>query len=148
MSVSDKTIYFTLLSSASLAHFPANTASKFCVQLSKEYHFPAGQTYVGLAELSLPVTTASDSDLFVYSDVSAFCAVGDTESRLLRHIRLSKGVQRLEFAHIFFHTLDKNHFDTITVYLADENGAPFFTPGGGVLPLPTTLVLCIKTTTS
>ena len=119
---------------------------KFSPALSQMLGFDADTTYDGHAEhiAKLPMNLTGNVNLvYVYCDLLEQVLVGDTKAPLLRIVSRSTDmtssldyIEHVTFNPVQYVPLQKKCFDTITINLMMDTGAPMsFFPGKSIIVL-------------
>lgn len=138
--------FLFLPSNSSKSFHKDNTLSKFTTRLFQPLTLKPGYEYrIGLAELSLPgdaIPNATQSDdCYVYCSLCCLNYVGDSFSKLLRTVRISKTTETYSFPIIFFHEVELvTHVTDIEIKLARQSGENFPFRSS---TLPSIATLCI-----
>lgn len=123
--------FLFLPSNSSKDFHDKNSLSKFTTRLVQPLTFQLGYEYrIGLAELSIPANALPNQnqsdDCYVYCSLCCLNYVGDTFSKLLRSVRISKTTETYSFPIIFFHEIEPVTYVTdIEIKLARQGGENF-----------------------
>ena len=105
-----------LSSTDSNVKYVNNTAYDFRVQLPRPIHLQ-GHWTVSLTELQIPLN--NNNPLLICTDLCENSIIGEKELPVLR--RVIPKLKSIEFAHHYVIPVRVKHFQTIRIYIRDDN---------------------------
>ena len=107
-----------LSSTDSIVKYVKNTAYDFHVQLPKPIHLQ-GHWTVSLTDLQIPLINKS---VLICTDICENSIIGEKELPVLR--RVTPDSEYIEFGHLNEIPIRIKHFQTIRIYIRDDNNSP------------------------